>query len=338
MKYSLIIPTYNRSEEIKELIASLNLLDNPQNIVFELIIVDDGSTDDTAQFVQSAQSSSPYSIQYYHQKNKGPGAARNLGMENAKGDYFIFIDSDCLVPHQYLQELDQFIDQFQPDAFGGPDTYHPSFSSLLKAINYSMTSFIGTGGTRGSKKSIGKFYPRSFNMGFHKIVFQKIGGFNALRHGQDMDLSARIYQAGFKVSLIPNAFVYHKRRTSLKKFYKQIYNWGIARINLSTLHPDFLKPIHLAPAAMIVLGILLLIFSIFFPVLIYFLIPPVIALSLIAFTQSFLEYKNPKVAFLSIITLFTQIFAYGLGSLSGLYQRFILGKKESKGFTKNYYQ
>jgi len=338
MKYSLIIPTYNRSEEIKELIASLNQLDNPQNIPFELIIVDDGSTDDTAQFVQSTQSTSPFAIQYFHQKNKGPGAARNLGMENAKGDYFIFIDSDCIVPPQYLQELDQFIDQFQPDAFGGPDTYHPSFSPLLKAINYSMTSFIGTGGTRGSKKSIGKFYPRSFNMGFHKKVFLKIGGFNALRHGQDMDLSARIYQAGFKVSLIPKAFVYHKRRTSLKKFYKQIYNWGIARINLSTLHPGFLKPIHLAPAAMIVLGFHLLIFSIFFPVLIYFLIPPVIALSLIAFTQSFMEYKNLKVAFLSIITLFTQILAYGLGSLSGLYQRFILGKKESKGFTKNYYQ
>ncbi len=338
MKYSLIIPTFNRSEEIKELILSLNQLENPNKILFELIIVDDGSTDDTAQFIQSCQIDSSFPIQYFHQKNKGPGAARNLGMDNARGEYFIFIDSDCIVPPQYLQKLDQFINQFNPDAFGGPDTYHPSFSPLLKAINYSMTSFIGTGGTRGSKKSIGKFYPRSFNMGFHKKVYEKIGGFNALRHGQDMDFSARIYQAGFNVALIPEAFVYHKRRTSLKKFYKQIFNWGIARINLSNLHQGFLKPVHLIPALMIVFGLILLVLTFLFPVLLFLMIFPIILLSLIAFFQSFFEYRNLKVSFLSIITLFTQILAYGLGTLSGLYQRFIKRKKESKGFTKNYYQ
>jgi len=261
-------------------------------------------------------------------------------MNKASGEFFLFVDSDCILTSDYLQKIDSFIVVHNPSAFGGPDTFHPSFSPLLKAINYSMTSFIGTGGTRGSKNSITKFYPRSFNMGIHRSVFEKIGGFNELRHGQDMDYSARIYEAGFKVLLIEEAFVYHKRRTSIWKFFKQIHNWGVARINLASLHEGMLKPIHLAPSLIVFLTILSMIT---FPFINYggilFVLGAFIVglLGVIAFVQSFVMYGSFKIALLSIITLYIQILAYGIGTINGIWQKWILGKKTAVGITKNYY-
>ena len=342
MKYSIIVPTYNRLEEIKELIESLDAMSkNADCPAFQLIVIDDGSTDSTVSFLQDyIETKSGIPIEYYSQSNKGPGAARNYGMSVAKGDYFIFVDSDCLIPEDYLAKIDHFIENKKPEAFGGPDTFHPSFSPLLKAINYSMTSFIGTGGTRGKKNGIGKFYPRSFNMGFKKEVFGKIGGFNALRHGQDMDYSARIYEAGYHVQLIPDAFVYHKRRTSLKKFFKQIFNWGIARVNLSRLHQGFLKPVHLAPAILVIGSIIFLSFLGFgvLPKIGSYLLVIPILIGSIAFFQAYKMYRSYAIAGLSIITLFVQVFAYGIGTLSGLFQLFILRNEETKGFTKDYYK
>jgi len=335
LKYSIIIATYNRLAELRELFESISRLifDKSQ---FEIIISDDGSTDDSKAYVTS--SNHDFNVKYIHQQNRGPGAARNHGMQKADGAYFIFIDSDVMLPKDYLQKIDEALLQNNFDAFGGPDTYHPSFSPLLKAINYSMTSFIGTGGTRGAKKSVAKFYPRSFNMGIRKDVFEKIGGMNKLRHGQDMDFSARIYAAGFKVGLIPDAYVYHKRRTSLKRFFKQIFNWGVARINLSRLHKNMLKPVHLIPAFIIVALVVTVLLSLIanLNVLLGLIGAGVLIVALFAFFQSLLMYKNVKVAFLSIITLFIQVFAYGLGTLNGFLQ-LIIGKKEAKGFTKNYY-
>ena len=260
-KYSIIVAVYNRIEEVRELLSTAEHLDFPRGD-FELLFVDDGSTDGFREMIHNYTSDSGLQIRAIFQENKGPGAARNYGMKEAEGQYFIFIDSDCMVPPHWLRAIDSEISEKQLDAFGGPDTFHQSFSPLLKAINYSMTSFLGTGGTRGSKKAIGKFYPRSFNMGLHRRVFEKIGGMNKLRHGQDMDFSARIYNAGYKVGLIPDAFVYHKRRTSLWKFFKQIFNWGVARINLGGLHPSLLKPVHFLPSIIIVGLLVLLIFSI----------------------------------------------------------------------------
>lgn len=341
MKYSIIIPTYNRLDELKELIPSLIQMAHGESCPpFELIIVDDGSTDGTEEYIQTLVGNI-FPIHYFNQANQGPGAARNLGMQKAIGSYFIFVDSDCLIPPDYLIKIHDFLEHHPVDAFGGPDTFHLSFSPLLKAINYSMTSFIGTGGTRGSQKSIGKFYPRSFNMGFHRRVFDKIGGFNALRHGQDMDFSARIYAAGFNVGLISEAFVYHKRRTSLKKFFKQIFNWGIARINLSRLHPGFLKITHLAPAILVFVLITMLLLVGLGLMDLYVLAgigALAIIVMLIAFSQSFLMYRSVKISLLSIITLYTQVISYGLGSLSGLFQIFILKRKEALGFVKKYYQ
>lgn len=334
MKYSLIIATYNRLPEIRELLDSLDSLDYPK-ADFEVIISDDGSKDGTKDYVKSLDSD--LQIVYLFQQNKGPGEARNHGMIKARGSYFIYLDSDCMVPVHWLSAIDEAVEKDRLDAFGGPDTYHPSFSPLLKAINYAMTSFIGTGGTRGNKKSVGKFYPRSFNMGISREVFEKVGGMNKLRHGQDMDLSARIYAAGFKVGLIPDAYVYHKRRTSIRKFFRQIFNWGVARVNLGKAHPQLLKPVHFLPS-MVVLGTLL---SVGISLILGWswiwklVLAGFVTICIWAFIESFMMYKNLKTSLLSIITLVIQVFAYGLGMLWAWPQA--LAGKEAHGFVKGYY-
>lgn len=340
MKYSIIIASYNRLEEIKELLASAEKLDFERE-EFEFLISDDGSTDGTGEFIRSYTSASGLNIRYIYQQNKGPGEARNHGMREAAGNYFIYVDSDCMFPPEWLRKIDDHIKLHAPDAFGGPDTCHPDFSPLLKAINYSMTSFIGTGGTRGSKKSVQKkFYPRSFNMGVSRKIFETIGGMGGLRHGQDMEFSSRIYRNGFKVELIPDAFVYHKRRTSLKRFYKQVFNWGVARVNLGKTDKQMFKPIHAIPAMMIAGFVLLCLLTPFpfFPLWIWIIVAAGIAgIAGIAFIQSFIKYKNLKTSLLSIITLYIQIVAYGLGMWKGLLQVWT-GKKTAEGYSKNYYK
>ncbi len=336
LRYSIIIATYNRLEELNELLPSLVAQTFPAD-QFEVIIVDDGSTDGTKEYIHSL--STEFDLRYLSQENKGPGAARNYGMSKAEGDYFIFVDSDCLLPPTYLQAIDDSIEENHWDAFGGPDTYHESFSPMQKAINYSMTSFIGTGGTRGSKKSVGKFYPRSFNMGISREVYEKIGGMNDLRHGQDMDLSARIYEAGFKVGFIPDAYVYHKRRTSLSKFFRQIHNWGVARINLGASHEGMLKPVHLLPAGVLFATVGTVILGVLFPVfrpLLALMIVGMILIAAVAFVQSFGQYHSIKTSFLSIVTLFVQVYAYGLGLVNAILQK-LRGAEVAEGITKNYY-
>ena len=339
-RFSVIVPSYNRIDELAELMDSFIALINhyPQHPPFELLVVDDGSTDGTVKLLESIQT--PFQLSVISQANLGPGAARNRGMAEAQGEYFLFLDSDCTVPPEYLAEVDRALTEHQWDAFGGPDTYREDFSPLLKAINYSMTSFIGTGGTRGSKESVTKFYPRSFNMGISRKVFETIGGMGGLRHGQDMDYSARIYKAGFKVGLIEKAYVYHKRRTSLWKFFKQIFNWGVARINLSRLHPELLKPIHLAPALIVIATLGMIVVSASFGWLFeaiallglgYFVLATIVTI------QSFSWYKSISTSLLSIVTITIQILAYGLGLLYALIQ-IAIGKREAKGFVKHYYK
>ncbi len=338
MKYSIIIAVYNRLDEVKELLASVELMPFDRS-AFEILFVDDGSNDGFKTFVESYDSPSGVMTRAIYQSNQGPGKARNYGMQEAKGDYFIFVDSDCMFPPHWLNEIDQHLAKDHLDAFGGPDTAHESFSPLIKAINYSMTSFLGTGGTRGGKKSVGRFYPRSFNMGISKAVYDKIGGMNMLRHGQDMDYSARIYEAGFRVGLIPDAFVYHKRRTSLKKFFKQVFNWGVARINLGTLHPSLLKPVHFFPSIILAAYTLVAVLSTIIPGFHYLwglIILGHSVVCVLAFIQAFIQYKNLKVALYAIATLNIQVFAYGAGLIYAVFQKMI-GKKEATGFVKNYY-
>jgi len=335
---SIIVPVYNRADEIDDFLSSF---EKQTKNNFEVIVVDDGSTDSTKQVVE--QHSSNLDLRYFFQQNKGPGAARNLGMENAKGDIFVFIDSDCTVPDNYIENLSQHLEHKEFDAFGGPDTCRDDFPPFLKAINYSMTSCIGTGGTRGSKgKQLTKYYPRSFNMGIKRVVFETIGGMNSLRHGQDMEFSNRIYNAGFKVTYFDDVKVYHKRRTNLKKFFKQIFNWGVTRINLGRIDKKMLKPIHFLPACALLGYIVSLILIFILPFFKWIFLGEsalLILVLLFACIQSTVMNKTLWVGLLSIVTLLTQVIAYGGGLLVGLIKSLFVKKEQwITGFTKKYYK
>ena len=338
----MIIPAYNRREELGELLRSLADQSYP-NGQFEIVVVDDGSTDGTQEMVHEAAESYGLSVQYVHQANKGPGASRNLGMEKARGDVLVFIDSDCMAPPDWLENIAAAMADGSVDAFGGPDRCHPDFPPLLKAIDYSMTSFLGTGGARGTTGvRVTKYYPRSFNMGFRREVYERIGGMGNLRHGQDMEFSNRMHRNGFSIAFLPNIGVYHKRRTSLKRFFKQVFNWGVARINLGRIDKQMLRPVHILPALVVASYLPLTLgapFSTF--TLRIWMGVTALGLSLLCFggVQSLIRYKSVGVALLSVVTLTIQIVAYGLGFWFGLYRSASSRTDEPiQGFTRNYYK
>ena len=340
-KLSVIVPCYNRLDELIELFPSLE----EQTLArdkFEIIVVDDGSNDGTEEFVVNYISDSHISFSFYKQENKGPGAARNLGLENASGDFFIFVDSDVIVPSHWLAEVFDKVNEEHLDAYGGPDKAHESFSPLLKAIDYAMTSFITTGGLRGKKgKKLAKFFPRSFNMGLSKSVYDRIGGFGGLRHGQDIEYSNRIIKSGANVGFIENAYVFHKRRTSLKKFFKPAFNWGVARINLYKLDSNMLEPLHCIPAmatALFLLVLLLTPVSEFNSILTRLMLGSMGFVFCASAIHSVFKYKNIVTPFYVPFTMFFQIFAYGLGFITAFFKRIVLGGAELKGFSKNYYK
>ncbi|XOV91482.1 MAG: glycosyltransferase [Bacteroidota bacterium] len=241
-KFSIVVPVYNRPDEIAELLGTL--VDQSYKD-FEVIVVEDGSTTPCSEVVQSY--ADRLDIKYFTKPNEGQGFARNFGYSKASGDYFIVFDSDCLIPGHYLQSVDDELKKQWVDAYGGPDTFHESFSILQKAISHTMTSSLTTGGMRGGKVRVSGFHPRSFNMGISQEVFQKTKGYRIPFMGEDMEFSKRILSEGFKTALFPDAFVYHKRRTSLVKFSKQLKYFGRARINLTRFHQDQLKLIHFLP-------------------------------------------------------------------------------------------
>ena len=339
--FSIIIPSFNRVDEIKELLSSIEQIKFPRE-KFEVIISDDGSSDNTAETVKQFQQTSSYQLKYYNQNNKGPGAARNLGMDKAKGDFFIFVDSDVSVPPQWLKEIDKQVNQEHADAFGGPDTYRDDFPPLLKAINYSMTSFLTTGGLRGKKgRKLATFYPRSFNMGISRNLYIQIGGFGHLRHGQDIEYSHRILKSGAKVIFIESAYVFHIRRTNIRKFFRQVFNWGIARINLAKIDMDMLEPLHFMPALLTMIFILSLILypcSLIFQLLLYFELFIALLVCSWAMIDSLKKYRSCKPAILLPLVIFEQIFAYGLGFIYNFIRRIILKKGEKVGFQKTYYR
>ena len=339
--YSIIVPSFNRADEISALLLSMEQLDFSKE-AFEIIVPDDGSMDNTAEVVKEFQDKNLFNLQYFSQQNKGPGAARNLGMENAKGSFFIFIDSDVTVPPQWLKEIDLYLNKEKADAFGGADTYLDSFPALLKAVNYSMTSFITTGGLRGKKgKKLAKFYPRSFNMGLSKILWEKIGGFGNLRHGQDIEYSNRIIRSGAKVIFVEKAFVYHKRRTNLRRFLRQVFNWGIARINLYKIDPAMFEPLHAAPAMAALIVFLVSILALISPFFLWlFKIGLGISLLILLFSMidAVVKYKQLKPALYLPLVIPIQIFGYGAGFIYNLIRRFVFNKEEKVGFKKSYYK
>ncbi len=249
--FSIIIPVYNRPYEVGELLESLSLQTCKD---FEVVIVEDGSTISCDQVVKSYESQ--LAVRYFVKPNSGRSHTRNYGMQRALGKYLLFFDSDCIIPPGYFEQVKNDLKETKADCFGGPDRAHSSFTSLQKAISYSMTSFLTTGGIRGSKRGMEKFVPRTFNMGFSREVYEKVGGFKDM-FGEDIDLSTRIKEAGFNVFLFPDAYVYHKRRVSLKSFFKQVHVFGMARVDLFLLHPESLKVVHMLPA-IFVLGVLFL--------------------------------------------------------------------------------
>ncbi len=340
-KYSVIVPSFNREDEIRELLESFVHLDfSPDRL--ELLIADDGSTDNTREVVESFRDKLTFPLQFYHQQNKGPGAARNMGMEKAAGDFFIFIDSDCTVHPKWLAAIDRELHTQQAEAFGGRDSFREDFPPLLKAINYSMTSFITTGGLRGRKgKKLAKFYPRSFNMGLSRQLYRKIGGFGSLRHGQDIEYSNRIIKSGERVIYIDDAVVYHKRRTGIRKFFRQVFNWGVARINLYKIDKAMLEPLHAAPAFATLFLILLILFSLLsgsvWTVSRWLFLLGVLVLAFSAIHAG-LEYKNWRMLYLVPLIMPIQIIGYGLGFLSAFFYRVVLGLPEFTGFRKRYYQ
>ena len=317
MQFSLIVPIYNRPDEAQELLESLALQTFND---FELVLVEDGSTKPCGSEVEKYQTK--INIHYIVKENSGRSDTRNVGMEHAKGDYFIFFDSDCIIPPHYLETVNRLLQTDYADCFGGPDKEHPSFTTIQKAVNYAMTSFWTTGGIRGGKVNMEKFKPRTFNMGFSRAVYEKVGGFKDM-YGEDIDLSLRISQAGFTTKLYHEAFVYHKRRVDLKRFYKQVNIFGQARINLSKLYPGSLKIVHTLPALFVIGSICVLILAIF--VSPYFLLFPV-AYFLLLFFDALVKTKSVAIAGLSIITSLIQIYGYGNGFIKSFFEKIILRK------------
>ena len=315
MLFSFVIPVYNRPDEVKELLETIEKqVFDTQKISFEILVIEDGSTHKADELVNEFANRLP--IRYFFKENTGQGFSRNFAFERAKGDYFIILDSDCLLPPTYLQMIYNHLQNNPLDAFGGPDTAHSSFTDTQKAISYAMTSLFSTGGIRGNKRAAEKFRPRSFNMGISRKVWETLGGFVITRMGEDIEFSIRIEKAGFKIGLIPDAFVYHKRRTSFKQFYKQLHFFGRARINIRRFYPEELKLVHYFPSIFVLflasipigfllkteLGMLMLFF--------------LIGYYLVIFIDAFSKTKSIKIAAMSLLAVMVQLIGYGVGFLT----------------------
>lgn len=344
MKYSFIVPVYNRPDEVDELLESLTA-QTVKN--FEVIIVEDGSARTCRKVCDGYRGA--LDIHYYYKENSGPGQSRNYGAERSKGEYLIVLDSDVVLPAGYLAAVDDELGRHTADAFGGPDRAHDSFTDTQKAISYSMTSFFTTGGIRGGKKKLDKFYPRSYNMGIRRDVYMRLGGFSRMRFGEDIDFSIRIFKAGCRCRLFPEAWVWHKRRTDFRKFFRQVFNSGIARINLYKKYPESLKIVHLLPMVFTVGVTLLVLLSAAGRILMeyddidkwYMLcaLPwlPILLYCLLIFAGSTAANRSLKVGLLSIPASFIQLFGYGCGFITAWWKRCVLRQSEFHAFEKNFY-
>ncbi len=359
MKYSIVIPVYNRPDEVDELLSSL-LSQSFQD--FEVIVVEDGSKITCREVCDKY--TGKLCLSYFMKPNSGPGQSRNYGAERANGEYLLILDSDVVLPKDYLQAIEDELNTLPCEAFGGPDASHPSFTPVQKAISYSMTSFFTTGGIRGGKAKLDKFYPRSFNMGIRRDVYQTLGGFSKMRFGEDIDFSYRICEAGYKPRLFPQAWVWHKRRTDFRKFFRQVFNSGIARINLEKRHPGTMKLVHMLPMVFTV-GVIGLVLLFILGLSMYFygewldannLRPtdnmhqgvgfcfciialfPLLLYSFIIFIDSSIKNRSIWVGILSIPAAFVQLMGYGLGFLKAWWKRIVLKQDEFTAFEKNFYK
>lgn len=338
MKYSIIVPVYNRPDEVDELLASLL---TQQETDFEVLIIEDGSSNPCQSVCKKY--ADKLDLKYYVKPNSGPGQSRNYGAERAQGEYLLVLDSDVVLPDGYLKAISKELEQQPAEAFGGPDRAHDSFSDIQKAISYSMTSFFTTGGIRGGKKKLDKFYPRSFNMGIRRDEYLRLGGFSKMRFGEDIDFSIRIFKAGLHCRLFPEAWVWHKRRTDFRKFWRQVYNSGIARINLYKKYPESLKLVHLLPMVFTVGVLTLVLLSIIGAIagiswLTWAPWLPIVFYALVICADSTIQNHNLVIGILSIRAAFTQLIGYGFGFLNAWWKRCIKGKDEFSAYNNTFYK
>lgn len=329
MQLSIIVPVFDRPSEVKDLLESLA---GQTDTEFEVLIVEDGSAVRCEREVKAFEER--LDISYIYKENSGPGPSRNMGSERSSGDYLIFLDSDCVLPPGYIETVKRELSADYADAFGGPDSARADFTPIQRAINYSMTSFFTTGGIRGGNEKMEKFHPRSFNMGYSRRVFERTGGFSAMRFGEDIDMSIRIINQGFRTRLIKEAYVYHRRRTNLRRFFKQVYNSGIARINLYRRHPHSLKVVHLAPAIFTIGVTMIWVLSLCWSP--YFLL-------LLAFHAAFIgldaavRNRSITIGLLAIAASYIQLIGYGLGFIHAFIARIVLRKGEFAMFQRSFY-
>ena len=315
-RFSVIVPVYNRIDEVEDLMGSL---ESQTCKDFEVVIVEDGSSLPCGDVVKRHAG---VRSKYYYKDNEGRSIARNYGMERAEGDYFIFFDSDCVIPERYFEILSEELDRNPVDCFGGPDAAHDSFTSTQRAINYAMTSFLTTGGIRGGKVSLEKFTPRTFNMGFSREVYDKVGGFREM-FSEDIDMSTRIRQAGFSISLIRAVSVYHKRRVDFRKFFRQVHVFGMSRITLRLLYPGSMKAVHTLPALAVIAGAVLLSLGIF--VSPWWLLPLGVYLAAI-FLSAVVATRSLVIALKAVPASVIQITGYGSGFIRAYVTKLLLGR------------
>jgi len=333
MFFSLIIPVYNRPDEIDELLMSLTKMEYPD--VYEIVIVEDGSTIRCQEVLEKYATS--LNISYYFKPNSGPGDSRNFGMQKARGNYFIIFDSDCIIPSNYLQEVSNSLQEHYVDCFGGPDKALDSFSDIQKAINFAMTSFLTTGGIRGGSEKIGKFQPRSFNMGLSRKAFELSKGFGNIHPGEDPDLSIRLWELGFDTKLIPSAYVYHKRRIDWEKFSIQVNKFGKARPILNSWYPKYNKLTFFFPS-LFILGFLLSVILYLFSQHFDFLLQLYFVYFLVLFITSSIQNKNIKIGYLSVVAVWKQFWGYGTGFLLSYLKIIVLKQKPQEAFPELFFK
>lgn len=321
--FSLIVPVYNRPDEIDDLLKSL---DRQTDRGFELVIVEDGSTIPCKEIVSLY--SDRFDIQYFTKENEGRSIARNYGLEHARGDYFVFVDSDCILPPEYFATLREKLNSDYADCFGGPDSAHESFTDMQKAINFAMTAFLTTGGIRGGKVQMEKFVPRTFNMGFSRQVWEKVGGFREM-FSEDIDMSTRIRRAGFAPQLFREVMVFHKRRGNLKKFWRQVHIFGMSRITLQLLYPGSMKLVHWLPAVFTIGTFLLILLGIILSPL--WLIP--LGFYLLAlWISAILSTGSFKIGSMAVAASMVQLLGYGTGFIRAYFWKILLrhGRDEAQ--------
>ncbi|MGO2359046.1 MAG: glycosyltransferase, partial [Mesonia sp.] len=331
IKYSFIIPVYNRPDEVEELLTSFTAFTT--KIPFEVVLVEDGSTISSKRIVD--EFANRLSLSYFEKENTGPGDSRNYGMKRAKGNFFIILDSDVIMPENYLDEVGNYLSENKVDCFGGPDAAHQVFSPIQKAINFVMTSFLTTGGIRGKKNAVKEYEPRSFNMGISKEAFLATKGFGKIHPGEDPDLAIRIKNKGFKTGFIEKAFVYHKRRIDWNKFFIQVNKFGKVRPILTSWHPETSSIAFWFPACFIlsfIASIALLLLKFYLPFIL------VLGYLCLIFLLSSLENKSIKIGFLSVMALLVQFYGYGVGFLKSTYYIRLLKRKPKEVFPELFFE